>query len=217
MKYTGKWWDSKHRTEPEREFTYGVVKILYVIIVVIAILFFLTGCEKFEMESNPQLNLNGRWDVVEVDVVIDKVNYNSEVIVLDDDRAAVSNFFVTGVTENNELLLSQDFENTIINKRFDESTTQWEFDYNSLRVSDDISDETMNVWFPCTYCTESTIIETDYRGSKTRYTFSIDTYGAMPSNVLKLTSQVFYTNILIGGNQYDKAIESHLEITLHRF
>ena len=61
------------------------------------------------------------------------------------------------------------------------------------------------------------IIETDYMGEKTRYTFSIDTYGAMPSNTLKLTSQGFFTNILIGGNQYDKAIESHLEITLHRF
>ena len=54
-------------------------------------------------------------------------------------------------------------------------------------------------------------------GEKTRYTFSIDTYGAMPSNTLKLTSQGFFTNILIGGNQYDKAIESHLEITLHRY
>lgn len=187
------------------------------VFLLLVFLFSLTSCEKFEMPSEPQLNLNGRWDVVDVSVVIDKVNYNSEVVVLDDDRAAVNNFFISGVTPNNELILSQDFENTIINKRFDESTTQWEFDYNSLRISDDISDEWMDVWFPCTYCKEKTIIETDYMGSKTRYTFSVDTYGAMPSNVLKLTSQVFYTNILIGGNQYDKAIESHLEITLHRF
>lgn len=187
------------------------------VFLLLVFLFSFTSCEKFEMPSEPQLNLNGRWDVVDVSVVIDKVNYNSEVVVLDDDRAAVNNFFISGVTPDNELILSQDFENTIINKRFDESTTQWEFDYNSLRISDDISDEWMDVWFPCTYCKEKTIIETDYMGSKTRYTFSVDTYGAMPSNVLKLTSQVFYTNILIGGNQYDKAIESHLEITLHRF
>jgi len=38
----------------------------------------------------------------------------------------------------------------------------------------------------------------------------------MPSNVLKLTSQTFYTNIMVNNNQYDKAIVSHLEITLHR-
>lgn len=187
------------------------------VFLLLVFLFSFTSCEKFEMPSEPQLNLNGRWDVVDVSVIIDKVNYNSEVVVLDDDRAAVNNFFISGVTPDNELILSQDFENTIINKRFDESTTQWEFDYNSLRISDDISDEWMDVWFPCTYCKEKTVIETDYMGSKTRYTFSVDTYGAMPSNVLKLTSQVFYTNILIGGNQYDKAIESHLEITLHRF
>ena len=106
---------------------------------------------------------------------------------------------------------------TIINRRFDESTSQWEFDYYDLRITDDVSDEWIPIDFPCTYCTEQTIIETDYMGEKTRYTFSIDTYGAMPSNTLKLTSQGFFTNILIGGNQYDKAIESHLEITLHRF
>src|SRR6056300_436328 len=178
---------------------------------------FLFGCEVYEETSNPQLNLNGRWDVVEVDVVIDKVNYNSEVTVLDDSRASVSTFFITEIEEDGDLILGQDFENTIINRRFDESTTQWEFDYYDLIISDDISTEIMDIDFPCTYCTEHTVIETDYMGSKTRYTFSVDTYGAMPSNTLKLTSQVFYTNILIGGNQYDKAIESHLEITLHRF
>ena len=182
---------------------------------IICILLF--GCEVYEEESNPQLNLNGRWDVVDIDVVIDKVNYDSEVTVLDESRASVSTFFVTEIEEDGDLILGQDFENTIINRRFDESSTQWEFDYYSLIISDDISTETMFVDFPCVYCTERTVIETDYMGSKTRYTFDIDTYGAMPSNTLKLTSQVFYTNILIGGNQYDKAIESHLEITLHRF
>lgn len=178
---------------------------------------FLFSCEVYEEPSNPQLNLNGRWDVVDIDVVIDKVNYDSDVIVTNDEQASVSNFFVTGIDENGNLILTQDFEGTIINRRFDERSTQWEFDYYDLIVSDHLSTEIMDIDFPCTYCTELTRIETDYMGEKTIYTFSIDTYGAMPSNVLKLTSQVFYTNILVNGNQYDKAIESHLEITLHRF
>lgn len=189
-------------------------KSLFVLLILLQSLF---SCEVYEQPSNPQLNLNGRWDVVDINVVIDKVNYDSDVVVLDHDRAAVSNFIVTGVTPNNELILSQDFENTVINRRFDITTTKWEFDYNMLLITDDLSNEQMYVWFPCIYCTESTVIETDYEGSKTRYTFSLDTYGAMPSNVLTLTSQVFYTNIMVGGNQYDKAIESHLEIKLHRF
>jgi len=46
MKYTGKWWDSKHRTEPEREFTYGVVKILYIVLIVIGAMMLLSSCEK---------------------------------------------------------------------------------------------------------------------------------------------------------------------------
>lgn len=186
-------------------------KLLYLLV------FILFGCEVYEEPSNPQLNLNGRWDVVDVDVIIDKVNYGSSVIVTNEEQASVSNFIVVGTDENGDLLLTQDFEGTIINRRFDEKSTQWEFDYSNLIIKDYLKTETIYVDFPCTYCTEQTIIETDYRGEKTRYTFSIDTYGAMPSNILKLTSQVFYTNILVGGNQYDKAIESHLELTLHRY
>lgn len=189
-------------------------KVFYLVFFLI---FGLFGCEKYEEMSNPQLNLNGRWSVVDIDVVITKVNYNSEVYVLDDSKATVSNFYVSSVDPDGNLILSQDYDSVIINRRFDESSTEWEFDYYNLLISDGVGSESMMINFPCTYCTEQTIIETDYKGHKTRYTFDVDTYGAMPSNVLKLTSQVFYTNILIGGNQYDKAIESHLEITLHRF
>ena len=189
-------------------------KVFYLVFFLI---FGLFGCEKYEEMSNPQLNLNGRWSVVDIDVVITKVNYNSEVYVLDDSKATVSNFYVSSVDPDGNLILSQDYDSVIINRRFDESSTEWEFDYYNLLITDGVGSESMMINFPCTYCTEQTIIETDYKGQKTRYTFDVDTYGAMPSNVLKLTSQVFYTNILIGGNQYDTAIESHLEITLHRF
>ena len=174
------------------------------------------GCEKYELPSNPQLNLNGRWDVVNIKVV-NKFNYGMDGVVLNSDRASVSNFFVVGTTSDNKLKLTQDFKKTLINRRFDISTTQWEFDYHNLKIIDDISKEIVWVDFDCTYCTKITTFEIDYMGQKTRYTFSPDTYGAMPSNTLILTSQTFFTNIMVGGNQYDKAIESHLEITLHRF
>jgi len=186
-----------------------------ILLIVISFLFY--GCEVYELPSNPQLNLNGRWDVVEIKVVIDKVNYGSQVRVLNENRASVSNFYVTGITSNNELLLSQEFEKTLINRRFDISTTQWMFDYHNLKIKDDVSEEIMWVDLPCNYCKKQTIIETDYMGQKTRYTFETDTYGAMPSNTLILTSQTFFTNIMVGENQFDKAIESHLEITFHRF
>lgn len=177
---------------------------------------FLFGCEKYVQPSNPQLNINGRWDVVDVNVVIDKVNYDSEITVVNQDQACVSSFLVSGVSTNNKLMLTQDFKSTIINRRFDVKTTQWEFDYFKLRIKDQYDDKWMYVDFPCTYCSEVTTFETDFNGEKTRYTFSGDTKAAMPSNVLKLTSQTFYTNIFVGSNRYDKAIIAHLEITLHR-
>ena len=73
----------------------------YIFLIVVP---FLIGCEKYELPSNPQLNLNGRWDVVDVKVVIDKVNYGSSVQVVNDDKAAVTNFLVQGVNATIDLM-----------------------------------------------------------------------------------------------------------------
>jgi hypothetical protein len=180
----------------------------------------LVSCQKYDEVSNPQLNINGRWDVVKVKVVIDKVNFNSHVTVLSENEASVGNFYVKQILSDGTLLLTQDFKGTSVDKRFSLDKTTWDFQYNQLRIYEDNKNVTNNdyifVGFPCTYCTKNTIMEWNYLGSETRYTFSSDTYGAMPANELLLTSQSFYTNIKLGNNTYDKAIESHLEITLHR-
>lgn len=185
--------------------------LIFVFLTVISV-----SCEIYQQPSNPQLNLNGEWDVVDINVVIDKVNYNSQVTVVNSDKAAVSSFYVTGTDTNGNLMLTQEYNKTSIQRRFDINSTSWEFDYNNLIINDQNELESFYIDFPCTYCTKLTRIDIKDSAEKTIYTFSVDTYGAMPSNELILTSQTFYTNILIGGNQYDKAIISHLEITLHR-
>lgn len=183
-------------------------------------LFVLFGCEIYEQPSNPQLNLNGRWNVVKIKVVIDKVNFNSHVTVLSENVASVSNFYVKQINNDGTLLLSQDFNGTSVDRRFDIDKTTWDFQYNQLRIYENtknvVNDDYIFVKFPCTYCNKNTVMEWDYMGYKTRYTFLTDTYGVMPSNEMVLTSQSFYTSIKLGGNTYDKAIESHLEITFHK-
>lgn len=180
----------------------------------------LVGCEKYDLPSNPTLNLNGRWDVVKVKVVIDKVNYGSNVEVLSEIEASVSNFYVSGINSNGTLLLTQNYNETSIDKRFNVNKTNWEFDYNRLSIFENGQNITNGGYIfttlPCTYCDEQTVLEWDYMGGKSRYTFDVDTYGAMPSNKLVLTSQEFVTNIMLNGNTYDKAIISHLEITFHK-
>lgn len=193
----------------------------FILFLVIPLLF---GCEKYELPSNPQLNINGRWDVVKVKVVIDKVNFNSHVTVLSETEAAVTNFFVKQILNDTTLLLSQDFNGTSVDKRFNVDKTIWDFQYDQLRIYENNQnvvrgnsiDNYIFARYPCTYCTKNTVMEWNYLGSETRYTFSTDTYGAMPANELILTSQEFYTDIKLGSNVYDKAIESHLVITLHR-
>jgi hypothetical protein len=189
----------------------------------------LTGCEKYELESNPQLNLNGSWGVVDVKVVIDKVNYGSGVSVLNDTMGTVYGFTVDHINSDGTLVLTQNFNRASEDRRFIENNTIWEFDYNRLMIfengvnvidnnNDSIREpkEYIFTTLPCTYCTKRTVLEWDYKGNLTRYTFSTDTYGAMPANELILISQEFVTNIMLGGHTYDKAIISHLVITLHK-
>jgi len=193
-------------------------------ILVIFLIPFLFGCEKYELPTNPQSQLNGRWDVVKIKVVIDKVNFNSHVTVLSETEAAVTNFYIKRILNDSTLLLGQDFNNTSVDRRFDLDKTTWSFENYQLRIYENNQnvvkgtsiDNYIFVKFPCNYCKENTVLEWDYLGNKTRYTFETDTYGAMPANKLVLTSQTFYTNIKLGSNEYDKAIVSHLEITLHR-
>ena len=80
------------------------------ILYLLSLALILVGCEKYELTSDPQLNLNGWWDVVDINVVIDEVNYDSEIEVLSEDQASVSAFVVTGQDSSGNLLLTQNFK-----------------------------------------------------------------------------------------------------------
>lgn len=184
------------------------------------LLLFVFGCEVYEEPSNPQLNLNGRWDVVDIrvfaqDMYSEPPRFN-RINVTNDDIASVGSFNMVGSTEDGFLILTQDFENTSLNRRFDVNNTIWEFDYYDLIVRDSLDVKSFPIDFRCQSCTKQTKLNF-LTGSETNYTFSIDTYGAMPSNELILTSQVFYTDIFTSNGQFDKAVRAKLEIILHRY
>ena len=60
MKYTGKWWDTPHRSEKERYFASGVVKFLYGVILLVGLALLLTSCEKENFNSRI---LDGEYSV----------------------------------------------------------------------------------------------------------------------------------------------------------
>jgi len=63
MKYTGKWWDSKHRTERERDIAWRVTQLLYGFLILIGLVL-LAACEKEELNGNiPQRILDGTYIV----------------------------------------------------------------------------------------------------------------------------------------------------------
>jgi hypothetical protein len=173
-------------------------------------------------ESNPQLNINGGWDVIKIEVKIDKVNYGGKIDSFPPNmnEASISSFYVNKINSDGTLSLSQNYDEVSVDKRFNLIKTNWKFENNKLTIYENNVNVTKGgyifITFPCSYCTKQTVLEWDYMGSKTRYTFNVDTYGAMPANELILTSQQFVTNILLNGNTYDKALISHLLITFHR-
>jgi hypothetical protein len=186
-------------------------------------LILLFGCEKYVgTESNPQLNINGGWDVIKIEVKIDEVNYEGKInpFPTNINEASISSFYVNKINSDGTLSLSQNYDEVSVDKRFNVNKTNWKFDYNKLRIYENLENVTKGdyifITFPCSYCTKKTVLEWDYMGTKTIYTFNVDTYGAMPANELILTSQQFVTNILLNGNTYDKALISHLVITFHR-
>lgn len=93
-------------------------------------LLFLFGCEAYIQESNPQLNINGRWKIVDISAI-----YSEDIIIANDDFYAISPFTVI-LTSDDRWLLRNDTTNIHACYFFKEGY-QWEFDYNQLIIKTD--------------------------------------------------------------------------------
>ena len=211
MKYTGKWWDSKHRTEPEREFTYGVVKILYIVLIAIGAMIVLSGCEKYEEPTYPQLS--GRW-------IVDGVSYgevNSNQFHILSDTIILSNRVLNSIDENGIATFTNDWNDPNVGwyDKFIVGETIWEFETNIVGTPDRNYDGTPTYTNWSYYSLSPDLFDRDYWSqldiNSSRRTYTITQYGL---STIKLKLPKVWTMYRYNGEIY--FLEEVVSLTLIR-
>ncbi len=88
------------------------------------------GCEYYVQETNPQLNINGGWTIIDI------IEYYSEdILTVNQDFFAISPFDVISINNNHWLIRN---DTTGIEPcYFYKIGYRWEFDYNNLYIKND--------------------------------------------------------------------------------
>lgn len=193
----------------------NLAEILNVMKNIIFILLVLTlvGCEKYEQESEPVLFMGGgKWTFVDYDIVL--VSSIGDVQIIKNDTICINSFnnqtFVSG-----GVLMSQNYKQTGISRRFIRNKTQWEFDGYYLYCDwvttpggTTPSHEPMWVSYP-------NYLYTDYSkmsildqtlGMKTDFTFETNNRGVAPPSKLTLISPEIVTDLYYSNGTRDKAV-----------
>lgn len=193
--------------------------ILYVFI-----FFFIVGCQKYEEVTEPVLFMGGgKWTFVDYDIVI--VNSQNSVEVIKNDTICINSFnqqsFISGGT-----LMSQNYKNTALSRRFIKNKTMWEFDGYNLYCDWSFqpggqkpSHEPFWVSYPSnglyTNYTRMSILDHTF-GLKTDYTFKTNNVGVAPPNELILMSPEIITDLYLSDGTREKAVTVKVILTFLR-
>ena len=184
----------------------------------------LTGCEKYELESNPVTYMGGEeWIFVDYDIVI--VSSQSEVQIIKNDTICI-NSFSNQSTVSGGTLMSQNYNSTSKSRRFIRNKTKWEFDgyYLYCEWSDGPGNQVpSHDPFWVTYPTNG--LYTNYSrmsildqtlGLKTDYTFKTNNIGVAPPNELILVSPEIVTDLYLSNGAREKAVTVKVVLTFLR-
>jgi hypothetical protein len=175
----------------------------------------LFGCEMYMEPTNPQLNLNGEWKIVDI---IDTYSENLQIV--NDDFYAVSPFVVKSI--NNGQWIIQNDTTDIHPCYFYKKGYVWEFDYNQLILKNDRGEKNgiyyvgffNNVYNSNYFKLDDKITGVEMGGV---WQFATNfTYGSFPSNVLYITVPEIEFSIDGSERSYDRLINQNITITLMR-
>jgi len=177
---------------------------------------FLMGCQKFEIISEP--SVSGKWLFYDYDIIV--TSAPSDVIINENDTICVNNFGIQSLV-GDKISLRQDYVNTVEDRRFIRGKTTWDFDgpsqstYFPLLIN---NIKSLDVWadFKKPYFEkEYTLVKiiNNKLGNVTNYTFESSGIGQNYSKKLTLLSPLISTDILIGNNKREKAV--NLQILLY--
>lgn len=176
---------------------------------------FLFGCEMYIEPSNPQLNINGKWRIIDI-----TATYSENLVVVNDNFYAISPFSVVSTT-NNQWLIRNDTTN--INAcYFYKKGYQWEFDYNQLLILNDRGGIIgwyyvgfMNSYYNPNYFTLTDKASSAPIGGLWEY-LPENGNGSFPANVLYITVPEIDFNLDGPERSYDRLITQSITLTLMR-
>lgn len=198
----------------------NVMRILYCLLITV----FLVGCEKYEEVSEPVLYMGGgKWIFVDYDVVI--INSQSQVDVIKNDTICI-NSFSDQSTVSGGTLMSQNYKNTAMSRRFIKNKTMWEFDgyhlfceWTNQPGGQTPSHEPFWVSYPTnglyTNYTKMSVLDQTL-GLKTDYTFKTNNVGVAPPNELILVSPEIVTDLYLSNGTREKAVTVKVILTFMR-
>jgi len=201
-------------------------------ILVIFIIPFLFGCEKYELESYTPLTLNGgQWFLSDYEIKLvscqgcDKASDINKIRVFKTDSVALQSFRFKQSTDTT-LTLTQDFSNTPLSRLFvldrnGVKSTKWEFETYELSTFFNGNEGMKNCWVDFNSSTRMTIRDIKrYDNRPVTYTswtyYTEKKLGVTPKEVLILTSPDVTTDVLINGRSTDKLLTYKLQLIFMR-
>ena len=180
----------------------------------------LIGCEDLYLPtySEPsEVHLTGGvWTFVDYQVVVTRSISN--VTVIKDDVVCINAFgeqsYVLG-----GILMEQNYDLTMDDRKFIKGVTTWEFDFSSYRLIINGNKEKMyNVTYPSYMRYEHTqmCVTNPYYGAVTNYTFITDAIGGNYPLKLTLTSPSIVSDLLLSNGMRDKAVTVQVILTFTR-
>lgn len=184
------------------------------LLILLALIPFLFGCEVYEDYSNPQLNINGDWRIINV-----QSDYSDGVRILNADFFAVSPLVVVETTDDGWVVRN---DTTGIHPcYFYKTGYHWEFDYNELIIKND-RDQIIGeyyVSFGNTYYNPGDFtLEDKQTGQFIAGNFHItfNANGAMPASDLWITVPEIEFNISGAERSMDRFITQEITLLLTR-
>ena len=180
----------------------------------------LFGCQKYEQISNPQLNLNGQWRIVNINPTFQTTVTNS-LQVTNSDFYALSPFIIVSTnTTNNTMVIKNDTTN-IRPCFFYKNGYVWEFDYNTLILRTNMGKtlKSYNIWYRDSYYNPNDFFMTDNVTGETipgNWHVSRNGNGSMPANELYIDVPEIWFDIMSSNRTYVRAINQKITLRLTR-
>jgi len=172
----------------------------------------LLSCQKYELESTPNLT-GGKWILTDYEVTV--ISSISEVKVVKTDTICITSFNLQQVVGNN-VVMRQDYITTAVDRRFIKGKTTWEFDSNNKELYCDYlqmpgKSKPNPLWVDVSLYNKNLEILNTANGAVTNYSFKSNDVGYLRN--LTLLSPPIVTDLYLSNGTRDKAVT--VRVTLY--